>query len=112
VRTIRGFWLSIPSAPLRINRELILSHQCQDERYDGGPCSVSRSRLPWFEAQANRIPGRLKDVTDVAKIAPDGQTIEGRMQQLCKDVAEDIKKCANACDTYLKSVGVGVFCSH
>jgi len=111
VRTIRGFWLFIPSTPLRIHRELILSHQCQDERYDGGPCSVSRSRLPWFKAQANRIPGRLKDVTDVTKIAPDGQTIGGRMQQLCEDVAEDIKKCANACDTYLKSVRIRGFYS-
>jgi len=48
--------------------------------------------------------GRLKDVTDVTKVAPDGQTIEGRMQELCKNVAEDIKKCANTCDTYLKLV--------
>ena len=62
--------------------------------------------------RANRGPGRLKDVTDVAKIAPDGQTIEGRMQGLCKDVAEDIKKCANTCDAYLKSVGTDLFCSH
>ena len=45
---------------------------------------------------------RLKDVSDPKKIGPDGQTIEGRMQKLCESVAEDIKKCANACDTYLK----------
>jgi len=45
-------------------------------------------------------------VTDVTKIAPDGQTIEGRMQGLCIDAAEDIKNCANVCDTYLKSVGI------
>ena len=44
----------------------------------------------------------LNDVTDTKKIAPDGQTMEGRMQNLCEDVAEDIKKCANACDAYLK----------
>ena len=59
-----------------------------------------------FKKQAEYTPGRLKDVTDVTKIAPDGQTIKGRMQELCKDVAEDIKKCANACDTYLKSVRI------
>ena len=47
---------------------------------------------------------RLKDVSDPKQIAPDGQTIEGRMQKLCEVVAEDIKKCANACDTYLKWV--------
>lgn len=51
-------------------------------------------------------------MTDPTKIAPDGQTIEGRMQGLCNDVAEDIKQCANACDTYLKSVESDLFCSH
>lgn len=45
---------------------------------------------------------RLKDVPDLEKVAPDGQTIEARMQKLCADVAEDIKRCANTCDTYLK----------
>ena len=49
---------------------------------------------------------RLKDVSDPKKVAPDGQTIEGRMQKLCTDVAGDIKRCAGACDTYLKSVPV------
>ncbi|KAF9644577.1 hypothetical protein BDM02DRAFT_928516 [Thelephora ganbajun] len=45
---------------------------------------------------------QLKDVSDPKQVAPDGQTIEGRMQELCEAVAEDIKGCANACDTYLK----------
>ena len=45
---------------------------------------------------------RLEGVSGPKHIAPDGQTIEGRMKKLCEDVAEDIKKCANACDTYLK----------
>jgi len=56
--------------------------------------------------QADCAPGRLKDMADVTKIAPDGQTIEGRMQKLCTAVAEDIKKCANTCDTYLKLVKI------
>ena len=47
---------------------------------------------------------RLKDVSDPKKVAHDGQTIEGRMQKLCANVADDIKRCANTCDTYLKSV--------
>lgn len=46
---------------------------------------------------------RLKDVPDPRKLAPDGQTIEGQMQKLCVEVADDIRRCANACDTYLKS---------
>ena len=50
----------------------------------------------------NRPNCSLKDMTDPKQVFPDGQTIEGRMQKLCEDVAEDIKKCANACDTYLK----------
>ena len=81
------------------------SHRWQDERYDGGPYSVSLSHLLWFVTQSDYAPCRLKDVKDATKVAPDGQTIKGRMQGLCVDVAGDIKKCANACDTYLKSVG-------
>jgi len=96
----------MPSALYTCYPELIWSHRCQDERYDGSPYSVRVSRLPWFKTRADRGPGRLKDVTDATKIAPDGQTIKGRMQGVCKDVAEDIKNCANACDTYLKSVGI------
>ena len=55
-------------------------------------------------AQTAALPffSRLGDVKDAKKVAPDGQTIEGRMQKLCADVAEEIKKCANACDIYLK----------
>ena len=53
---------------------------------------------------------RLKDVSDPKKVAPDGQTIEGRIQKLCDGVAEDIKRCANTCDTYLKSALV--MCHH
>ena len=45
-------------------------------------------------------------MNDSKKLAPDGQTIEGRMQKLCADVAEDIKRCGNTCDTYLKSAFV------
>ena len=67
---------------------------------------MSFSPPSWFRTWVYRAPARLKDVTDVTKIAPDGQTIEGRMQKLCADVAEDIKKCANTCDTYLKLVMV------
>jgi len=87
-------------------REFIEFHECQDERYDGGSCSVRLPCLSWFNTQADCVLGRLKDVTDVTKVAPDGQTIEGRMQQLCAAVAEDIKKCANTCDTYLKLVEI------
>jgi len=44
----------------------------------------------------------LKDVPDPNKIALDGQNIEERMKKLCEAAAEDIKQCANVCDTYLK----------
>lgn len=49
-----------------------------------------------------RFTFSLNGVSDPNKIAPDGQTIEGRMQNLCVAVAEEIKKCANTCDAYLK----------
>ncbi|KAJ7262295.1 hypothetical protein B0H12DRAFT_1105150 [Mycena haematopus] len=45
---------------------------------------------------------QLKNVKDADEIAPDGTTIKGRMQEIVKATAEDIKSCANACDTYTK----------
>ena len=51
---------------------------------------------------SNWMTCSLKGVTDPQKKAPDGTTIEGRVQKLSEDVAEDIKKCAGACDTYLR----------
>ncbi len=41
----------------------------------------------------------MKDPTHVG---PDGATIGARMQSLADQAAEDIKDCANACDTYSK----------
>ena len=43
---------------------------------------------------------------DVTKVAPYGQTIKGRIQELCAEVAKDIKNCANTCDTYSKLVEI------
>ena len=79
------------------------SYKFQDERYDGGSRAV-RAHFHLIVCLSDRPTSRLKDVSDPKQIAPDGQTIEGRMQKLCEAVAEDIKKCANACDTYLKRV--------
>ncbi|KAJ7093941.1 hypothetical protein B0H15DRAFT_147115 [Mycena belliarum] len=45
---------------------------------------------------------QLKNVKDADETAPDGTTIKGRMQEIVKVTAEDIKACANACDTYTK----------
>ncbi|KAF7302096.1 hypothetical protein MIND_00776400 [Mycena indigotica] len=45
---------------------------------------------------------QLKNVKDAEEIAPDGSSIRGRMQETVKMTAEDIKGCANACDTYTK----------
>ncbi|KAJ6591176.1 hypothetical protein DFH09DRAFT_195515 [Mycena vulgaris] len=45
---------------------------------------------------------QLKNVRDADETAPDGTTIKGRMQEIVKATAEDIKACANACDTYSK----------
>ena len=60
-------------------------------------------RYPQIVPLIERIR-RLKDVPDSKKVGPDGRTIEGRMQTLCVNAAEDIKQCANTCDAYLKSV--------
>ncbi|KAJ7093996.1 hypothetical protein B0H15DRAFT_905027 [Mycena belliarum] len=45
---------------------------------------------------------QLKNVKDADATAPDGSTIKGRMQIIVNATAEDIKACANACDTYIK----------
>ena len=51
---------------------------------------------------SNWLTSSLNDVSDPKQVAPDGQTIEGRVQILCETVAGDIKECANVCDAYLK----------
>lgn len=45
---------------------------------------------------------RLRNIEDRESIGPDGQTIEARMLALIQQTAEDMKACANACDTYIK----------
>ncbi|KAK7683623.1 hypothetical protein QCA50_013461 [Cerrena zonata] len=45
---------------------------------------------------------QLKDVKDKDDLGPDGRTVEARLQGLVKQAADDIKDCANACDTYAK----------
>lgn len=44
----------------------------------------------------------MKDIKDIEQVWPDGQSIKGRLQTLCTQTADDIKKCANTCDTYSK----------
>ena len=48
------------------------------------------------------IHSRLKDVQDPREEDGDGLTVEGRMQGLLKQTAEDIKLCANLCDVWSK----------
>ncbi|KAJ7291115.1 hypothetical protein C8J57DRAFT_1458070 [Mycena rebaudengoi] len=45
---------------------------------------------------------QLQSVKDSEAVAPDGSTIKGRMQGIVKVTADDIKECANTCDTYSK----------
>jgi hypothetical protein len=77
------------------------SHKFQNERHDG-----SSPQVPLYSCPTGFLPDRplssLDEVSDPGQVASDGQTVAGRMQKLCEAVAEDIKKCANACDTYLK----------
>ncbi|KAI1783149.1 hypothetical protein LXA43DRAFT_904186 [Ganoderma leucocontextum] len=45
---------------------------------------------------------QLRGIKDEESMGPDGQTIKARMQELVRQTANDIKTCANACDTYAK----------
>lgn len=77
------------------------SHPFQNESHDGSSPSV----LPLSHVAtyiSDKLTCRLNNVSDPKQTAPDGQTIEGRMQRLCEAAADDIKDCANACDAYLK----------
>lgn len=49
---------------------------------------------------------RLRNVKDSDK-APDGTTVQGRMQTLMDTIAKDITACGNACDIYAKKNIVG-----
>lgn len=73
----------------------------QNEGYDGNSPPV-RSHPRATVDISDFLICRLNNVSDPKQTAPDGQTVEGRMQKLCEAMAEDIKKCANACDAYLK----------
>ena len=44
----------------------------------------------------------FKDVENDKVIAPGGTKIEGRLKPLVERTADDIKKCSNVCDAYMK----------
>ncbi|KAI0360925.1 hypothetical protein OH77DRAFT_1517315 [Trametes cingulata] len=45
---------------------------------------------------------QIRTIKEKERIGPGGMTIEGRMQALVKQTADDITACGNACDTYAK----------
>ncbi|KAJ7248435.1 hypothetical protein C8J57DRAFT_1358239 [Mycena rebaudengoi] len=45
---------------------------------------------------------QLGSIRDAEKVAPDGSTIKGRLEALLQRTSDDIRACANACDTYSK----------
>ncbi|KAI0701233.1 hypothetical protein BC835DRAFT_271177 [Cytidiella melzeri] len=45
---------------------------------------------------------QLRDVRDPLQVGPDGHPIRSRLESVSKMAAQDIKECANTCDTYLK----------
>ena len=44
----------------------------------------------------------MRDVKDPKEAGPDGTPIDARLQGIAEQTANDIKNCANACDTYAK----------
>lgn len=45
---------------------------------------------------------RLTNIKDPSIVDMEGATVEGRMQGLIKQIADDIKRCANVCDVWSK----------
>ncbi|OJA16897.1 hypothetical protein AZE42_11473 [Rhizopogon vesiculosus] len=63
-------------------------------------------RVSSMIAQATDMMGmllQLKDVKDPDITGPYGETIEGRLQDVMKHIAQDIEDCGNAIDKYCKS---------
>ncbi|KAF8843361.1 hypothetical protein BDN67DRAFT_1008997 [Paxillus ammoniavirescens] len=48
------------------------------------------------------ILSQLRNVRDPKQLFPDGTRLEGQMQQLMKDIAEDITNCRNICDAHTR----------
>ncbi|KAJ7849789.1 hypothetical protein B0H14DRAFT_3866764 [Mycena olivaceomarginata] len=55
-----------------------------------------------LEVKRREKTRRLGSIQDVDKVAPDGTTIKGRLEALINRTSDDIRACANACDTYSK----------
>ena len=51
---------------------------------------------------------RLRNLKDPTHAAPDGTTVQGRMQSLMQQIAADITECGNACDAYAKKNILGL----
>ena len=49
---------------------------------------------------------RLRDIKNLENVGPDSRTIKGRIQELVEQIAQDIKTCANFCDTYTKKTPI------
>jgi hypothetical protein len=51
-------------------------------------------------------------VKDADEIAPDGTTIKGRMQEIVKATADDIKACANVSLYFRRWASIDLYCRH
>ena len=60
------------------------------------------SHQPWTARPTET--SRVNGVSDLKMVTPDGQTIEGRIGELCASIAYDIARCGNACAEYRKLV--------
>ena len=70
-------------------------------RHDGRACPV-RFHLLLLAFLPSHDDGRLRAINGEDEVGPDGVSIKTRMEGLVEETAADIKKCANACDAYLK----------
>ncbi len=71
--------------------------------HEGHDGCFSPVRLPSIRL---RFPlsydGRLRTINGEDEVGPDGVSIKARLEHLVEQTASDIKRCANACDAYLK----------
>lgn len=60
-----------------------------------------------FFVKKNLTHKRLRHMKDPKEVAPDGSTLDDRIQGLMQKIAKDITNAGSACDVYMKKGFLG-----
>ena len=82
---IGGFWPHTKYIVQLLSGVYPISHGRTKDKYDGGPWSVSFLRLLWLKTKTDHASRRFKEMSDLARVVPNGQTIQAQMRRLCAE---------------------------